>query len=167
MWHRRRPAKILIGAIVVSAINACRPAADGEAPAQPAITAAKGDVAAIDDRVAIPVDAATRYAILTEMRTMLNAVQGVVGGAASGDTAAMRSWATAGGMAAASESGEEVAAQLGANFVTLGLRTHASFDSLAMDVAQGKSGDAVLKRLSTVMGNCIGCHNQYRITVQP
>jgi cytochrome c556 len=98
---------------------------------------------------------------------MLNAVQGIVGGAAKGDTASMRAAAMSAGMAAASEAGAEVAAQLGADFVQLGMRTHASFDSLATDVAQGKSREAVLGRLASVMGNCVGCHNQFRLTVQP
>ena len=98
---------------------------------------------------------------------MLNAVQGIVGGAARGDTAAMRTWARSGGMMAASEAGENVAAQLGAQFVQLGMLTHATFDSLAIDVAEGKSSEAVLRRLSTVMGNCVGCHNRFRLTAQP
>jgi hypothetical protein len=132
---------------------------------QRTISASRGDVAALDERMAVRVDAATRYAVLNEMRTMLNAIQGIVGGVARGDTAAMRVSARSAGIAAASESGESAAAQLGADFVRLGMRTHASFDSLASDVAQGKSRAAVLNRLSTVMGNCVGCHNQYRLLV--
>jgi hypothetical protein len=79
----------------------------------------------------------------------------------------MRASAASAGMAAASEAGENVAAQLGADFVQLGMRTHVSFDSLAADVTQGKSGEAVLRRLAAVMGNCVGCHNQFRLVVQP
>ena len=154
--------------LVAAALSACAPAGDeSRQAAQPTISAAHGDVAAIDDRVPIQVDAATRFAVLKEMRTMLNAVQGIVGGAARGDTAAMRASATSAGFMAASEAGENVAAQLGAQFVQLGMLTHATFDSLAIDVAQGKSAEAVLRRLSTVMGNCVGCHNRFRFVVQP
>jgi cytochrome c556 len=154
--------------LIVATLSSCAPAGDetGQA-APPTIAAAHGDIAAIDDRVPIPVDAATRYAVLKEMRTMLNAVQGIVGGAARGDTAAMRASASSAGMMAASEAGENVAAQLGMQFVQLGMLTHATFDSLAIDVTQGKSREAVLRRLSTVMGNCVGCHNQFRLVVQP
>ena len=98
---------------------------------------------------------------------MLNAVQGIVGGAATGDTAVMRASAATAGMAAASEAGENAAAQLGADFVQLGMRTHTSFDSLAVDVTQAKSREAILRRLATIMGNCVGCHNQFRLVVQP
>lgn len=163
------PKGIAIGLLIAAALCAgCAPAADETGDtAQTTVSAARGEVAAIDDRVPISVDAATRFAVLTEMRTMLNAVQGIVGGAARGDTAAMRTAATSAGLAAASEAGAGVAAQLGPDFVQLGMRTHASFDSLATDVAHGKSRDVVLSRLSTVMGNCVGCHNQFRLTVQP
>lgn len=167
---QRIPAEkgIALFLLIATALSACSPASDetGRA-AQPTIAAARGDVAAIDDRVPIRVDAATRFVVLKEMRTMLNAVQGIVGGAGRGDTAAMRTSAISAGMVAASEAGEHVAAQLGPQFVQLGMLTHATFDSLATDVAQGKSQDAVLRRLSTVMGNCVGCHNRFRLTVQP
>jgi hypothetical protein len=126
-----------------------------------------GDVSPLDDRVPIPVDAATRAAVLREMRTMLNAVQGIVGGVAKGDTAMMRIAAMTAGLAAASEGQAGVAAQLGPAFVQLGMRTHLSFDSLAVEVTRGKSRDVVLGRLSAVMGNCVGCHNQFRLLVQP
>jgi hypothetical protein len=162
------PKGIVLSLLVVSALAGCAPASDEAVEAvQPTIAAAHDDIAAIDDRQPIQVDAATRFAVLQEMRTMLNAVQGIVGGAARGDTAAMRTWARAAGIAAASEAGEDVAAQLGAQFVQLGMMTHATFDSLAIDVSQGKSREAVLRRLSTVMGNCVGCHNRFRLVVQP
>ena len=162
------PKGIAVGLLIAATLCAgCARSSDETKQAEISVSASRGDVSAIDDRVPINVDAATRFAVLTEMRTMLNAVQGIVGGAAQGDTAAMRRSATSAGVAAASEAGEDVAAQLGAEFVQLGMRTHTTFDSLATDVAGGKSRDAVLSRLSTVMGNCVGCHNQFRLVVQP
>ena len=166
----RSVTKAMVTGLLIAATlcAACTPASDEPAHgAQPEVSAVRGDEAALDNRSPIHVDAATRFAVLTEMRTMLNAVQGIVGGAARGDTAAMRASAASAGMAAASEAGENVAAQLGADFVQLGMRTHTSFDSLAVDVAQAKSREAVLRRLATIMGNCVGCHNQFRLVVQP
>lgn len=120
-----------------------------------------------DERTAITVDAATRQAVLSEMRTMLTAVQGIVGGAAAWDTAAIRTAAHSAGVAAASEANPEVEAQLGHDFVQLGMRTHMSFDSLATDVSRTTDRETVLRRLAAVMGNCVGCHNQWRLVVQP
>ena len=79
----------------------------------------------------------------------------------------MRTAAASAGITAASEANEKVAAQLGNEFMLLGMLTHSNFDSLAADVARGKSRDAVLRRLSTVMGNCVGCHNRFRLVEQP
>ena len=120
----------------------------------------------MDARVVIPVDEEVRSAVLVEMRTMLVAVQGIVGAAAANDTAAMRVAALSGGLAAASEADAQAAEQLGAGFVQLGMRTHLSFDSLAADVAGGGSRDVVLRRLAAVMGNCVGCHSQWRLSVR-
>lgn len=119
-----------------------------------------------DDRAAITVEATTRQAVLNEMRTMLKAVQGIVHGVAAWDTAAIRAAAHSAGVAAASEAEPAVEAQLGHEFVQLGMSTHLSFDSLAADVARTKDRDVVLRRLATVMGNCVGCHNQWRLVVK-
>lgn len=115
-----------------------------------------------DKRTALEVDAVTRVAVLTEMRTMLKAVQGIVAGAATGDTSAIRAAALKGGMKAASETNPAVQQQLPGDFLLIGMRTHAAFDILAADVVQGK--DVMLQRLATIMGNCVGCHEQWRLT---
>lgn len=153
-------------ALLILSSPGCQPAARPDERSVRSTEAGwKGEVT--DDRTAITVDAATRQAVLTEMRTMLAAVQGVVGGAAAWDTAAMRTAARSGGVAAASEANPEVEAQLGHDFVQLGMRTHVTFDSLAEDIGYGSNREVVLKRLATVMGNCVGCHNQWRLVVQP
>ena len=157
------PATLAFGLVLSLA---CQPAEERAAPVAKSTEAGwKGT--ATDDRAAITVTEATRQAVLAEMRTMLNAVQGIVCGTARWDTAAIRVSATSGGVAAASETEPDVEAQLGEDFVQLGMRTHLGFDSLAADVAQGKNREAVLQRLATVMGNCVGCHNQWRLVVQP
>ncbi|MEW5918090.1 MAG: hypothetical protein AB1762_16935 [Gemmatimonadota bacterium] len=118
-----------------------------------------------DPRTAIEVDAATRAAVMTEMRTMLKGVQGIVIGAVNRDTAAIRAAALKAGMKAASETDPVIQTQLGGDFIQLGMRTHASFDILAADVAKGNQ-DVMLRRLAVIMGNCVGCHEQWRLTVK-
>lgn len=157
------PVKMAFALVLLSA---CQPAEEQAATAAKSTEAGWKGTAG-DERAAVTVTEATRQAVLAEMRTMLNAVQGIVGGAAKWDTAAIRVSATSGGIAAASETEPDVEAQLGEDFVQLGMRTHLAFDSLAADVAQGKNREAVLGRLATVMGNCVGCHNQWRLVVQP
>lgn len=164
--HRKSVQRGVVVALLVPAAIHAGCARDTSDEKQPAIGAARGEVDVMDGRTPIVVTAATRYAVLAEMRTMLNAVQGVIGGAAQRDTAMMRAAATSAGVAAASESDDEAAAQLGPDFVQLGMRTHTSFDSLAMDISQGKNESVVLRRLATAMGNCVGCHDKFRLVVQ-
>jgi hypothetical protein len=150
--------------LVLPALISCeRPADRAEAVVKP--TDGTWKEIPVDDRLPIAVDAATRQAVLAEMRTLLNAVRGVVSGVASWDTSAIRNSARSAGVAAASEAEPAVQAQLGAAFVQVGMRTHHSFDSLATDA--GKSREVVLMRLATVMDNCVGCHNQWRLVIQP
>ena len=151
----------LAGCLVMTAC-----ARRAEDSAQRARAVSGGETAELDARRAITVDASTRLAVLTEMRQMLKAVQGIVGGAASGDTAAIRAAASSAGTRAASEASAAVQQQLGADFVQLGMRTHMAFDSLADGLGRGTTAPAVLGRLATIMGNCVGCHEQWRLTVR-
>ena len=160
----RRVFPISMVTIVSMALVSCDRSTD-----RPAETVVKSTDAAwqgipVDESTPITVDAATRQAVVMEMRTMLRAVQGIVAGVATWDTVAIRNAATSAGLAAASEAEPDVQAQLGTDFVQVGMRTHLSFDSLAQDV--GKSREAVLMRLATVMGNCVGCHDKWRLVVQ-
>lgn len=158
----RCAAAFLIGVITLS----CARTDEKTDRTELTVRATPGAIADADKRTAIEVDAVTRAAVLTEMRTMLKAVQGIVAGAANKDTAAIRAAALKGGMQAASETNPVVQEQLKGEFVLLGMRTHAAFDILAGDVLQGNQ-DMILRRLATIMGNCIGCHEQWRLTVRP
>ncbi|MGH7669771.1 MAG: hypothetical protein ACRENQ_09790 [Gemmatimonadaceae bacterium] len=90
----------------------------------------------------------------------------IVAAAARGDTAAMRTAAQASGMAAARDMDPATEQRLPAEFVHLGMSTHAAWDSLAMDASRGESANRMLARLGTVMNNCVACHAQFRINVQ-
>lgn len=163
----------LLGIVAVS----CRPTDDNIDQSQRSVRSAAGALAEaaaqttpgsvtdVDKRTEIAVDAATRVAVLTEMRTMLKGVQAIVLGAANRDTATIRAAALRAGMRAASETNLAIQGQLGGDFVQMGMRTHAEFDILAADVAQGNQ-DMILRRLATIMGNCVGCHEQWRLTIR-
>jgi hypothetical protein len=151
----------------ILAVACARGADETAAVAQRTVQAVPGEPIETDPRTAIPVDAAARLAVLTEMRIMLKAVQGIVAGAANDDPEAMRRAAGMAGMQAATEANPAVVRQLGDDFARLGMRTHASFDSLAADLGKGKDRNLMLRRLSAVMGNCVGCHEQWRLAVTP
>lgn len=120
-----------------------------------------------DERTAILLPVQGRHMVLSEMRLMLTSVQGYVDAAARGDTAGMRAAAQASGMAAARDMDPAMEDRLPAEFLRLGMSTHAAWDSLAADVGRGVSSQQALGRLGTIMKNCVACHTQYRINVQP
>jgi cytochrome c556 len=162
--ERRRASRYVVGFFVGAMTLSCqRP--DEKSDTQLVARAEPGAIAEADKRTAIEVSGETRAAVMTEMRTMLKAVQGIVAGAAKKDTAAIRAAAIKGGMQAASETDPIIQEQLQGDFVQLGMRTHAAFDILAADVVQGNQ-DVILQRLATIMGNCVGCHEQWRLTVR-
>jgi cytochrome c556 len=167
---RMRASRFAVGLLLGAVAMSCGRTDDKASQTQltvrsaPGAIADQGATADADKRTAITVDAATRVVVLTEMRTMLKGVQGIVIGAANRDTALIRASALKAGMRAASETNPAIQEQLRGDFVQMGMRTHAAFDILAADVAQGNQ-DMILRRLATIMGNCVGCHEQWRLTV--
>ena len=79
----------------------------------------------------------------------------------------VRAAAQASGMAAARDMDPAMEQRLPAEFLRLGMSTHAAWDSLAVDVGRGVSSQQALGRLGTIMNNCVACHTQFRINVQP
>ena len=115
--------------------------------------------ASADPRTAVALPAHAGDAVLAEMRTMLGSVHDVLRALPTGDTAAMRAAAERSGTAMAVD--PELERLLPAEFLGLGLRTHAAFDTLARDA--GAPRDSIIARLSGIMSQCVTCHARYRI----
>lgn len=115
--------------------------------------------ASADPRTAVALPAQAGDAVLAEMRTMLGSVHDVLRALPTGDTAAMRAAAERSGTAMAVD--PELERLLPAEFLRLGLRTHAGFDTLARDVTGPR--DSTIARLSGIMSQCVTCHATYRI----
>ncbi len=115
-----------------------------------------------DSRAAVPLTAEQRDAVLTEMRTLLGSVNGVLAAEARSDSAGVRAAASASGSAAAADPALENL--LPAAWLQLAMQTHAGFDSLA--AAAGRGRDPVLIRLGGITGRCVTCHAMYRLGVR-
>lgn len=146
-------------AMMVSFVAGVALILSGSAPATPAAPAAQ------DARTPIELPAEAREVVLGEMRLMLEALNGILAGMAAGDREAMREAALGGGTAVAVDMDPGIAARLPDAFKSLGQGTHVAFDSLASAIGQGADRDAVLRRLSGLTGNCVACHDTYRIVV--
>jgi cytochrome c556 len=141
-----RPTRWLVAALAVGAFGA---GCGGEPPSS-------------DTRTAVQLTAEQRNAVLTEMRTMLGSVSGVLGAAARNDSASIRGAAHASGTAAAADPVLEKL--LPEAWVQMAEQTHSGFDSLATAGAKGR--DTAVARLGKVTTNCVSCHAMYRLAVR-
>ncbi len=124
----------------------------------------KGEVAtASDGRTAILLEPGERDLVLGEMRTFLQAVQGVLNAARTEDMQGVASAARQVGAAAQQEVPASLVGKLPGEFKILGFDTHARFDQLALDAEQLGDPAHSLEQLAGLMSNCVGCHAAYRI----
>lgn len=117
-----------------------------------------------DTRTAVVVPVEARDAILAEMRTMLGSMNGILNSVVSGDTASIRSAASASGTAMAADPTLEKI--LPEQFLRMGMNTHQQFDSLAAAIVGPAARDTAIARLARVTGNCVSCHALYRLEVK-
>lgn len=115
-----------------------------------------------DTRTALHLAPPAQDAVLTEMRTMLGSLNGILTGLASADTAAMRRAASASGLATAADPTLEKI--LPEQFLQMGTATHQQFDSLAVVVGAGVPGDTIVARLGRLTAACVACHSVYRLS---
>ena len=118
---------------------------------------------ASDGRTAVLLASNERNLVLTEMRGMLAAVQGVVDGVNAGNMKQVAQAARASGMAAAADVDPALMAKLPLAFKELGFSVHKRFDEIATETDAGASGEQVLASLSTQLSACVACHASYRI----
>ena len=174
-WRVRVPAAIGRTALVALLVGAAASCTDKEEAtpatmeqsAQAVMPAHGSPPLDPDERTALILPAMGRHLVLSEMRVMLTSVQEFVAAAARGDTAAMRTAATASGVAAARDLDPAMQQRLPAEFLRLGMSTHTAWDSLALDVASGSTTNQALARLGVIMSNCVACHEQFRIAIEP
>ena len=70
-------------------------------------------------------------------------------------------------MVMAAEENAGLIAKLPMEFKQLGLGLHREFDSLADAVKAGESPQQLLERTSKLTSRCNGCHQVYRLGVEP
>lgn len=116
-----------------------------------------------DSRTMITMPPEAREAVLTEMRQMLEALNGVLLAAARQDREGMAEAARSGGTAIAVDTDPEVARALPDEFVRLGSGTHRQFDALAEAIEGGIDTDSVVARLGSLTAKCVACHASYRV----
>lgn len=114
-----------------------------------------------DSRTAIPLTVEQRGAVLSEMRTMLGSLNGVLGAVTRWDTAGIRAAALRSGTAAAADPALEKI--LPEQWMQMALRTHGGFDSLAASAGRPAPREAVVAKLAAIVPECVNCHATYRL----
>lgn len=118
-----------------------------------------------DGRTTIHLNAEERDLVLTEMRTMLTSVQGIVAGLSAEDLKKVRESAKASGNAIAAEVPPALMAKLPLDFKQRGMGVHRGFDEMSVAVEQEETTDMILSRLGDQLNSCIACHAAYRLEV--
>ncbi len=117
-----------------------------------------------DGREAVLLSASERDFILAEMRKMLEAVRGIVAASADDDMKSVAEIALAIGSAEVRNVPKSLMLKLPRDFKVLGTDNHLEFDQVAAEAKKGSK--AVLRRLSDLMLNCVGCHESYSLKAE-
>jgi hypothetical protein len=119
----------------------------------------RGSTAAgTDHRIAIMLHPAERELVLSEMRGLLVATQGILEGANQGDMPHIIKAARAGGMAGTAEVNPALMAKLPLEFKALGMSVHHDMDAIAKAADDRRPTAELLKMTSDTLTKCIACH---------
>lgn len=117
------------------------------------------------ERTAIVLNAHERDLILTEMRGLLSAIQGVVDGVGREDRKQIAESARAAGMAAAADANPALLAKLPLPFKTLGMSVHRDMDDIADAAEEGRPAPELLNKVAATLSKCVACHAAWQFKV--
>jgi hypothetical protein len=124
----------------------------------------RGNTAAGNDgRTAVVLQAGERNLILSEMRGLLAATQGILDGANNGDMQRIIKAAHAAGMAGTADVNPALMAKLPLEFKALGMGVHHEMDEIAKAAEDGKPAAELLKMTSNTLTKCVACHAAWQL----
>jgi len=119
-----------------------------------------------DGRTSVLLTADERAAELASMRGILESVQEIMEDTIAGDFQAAAQTATSQGMSAFNQEDPAVVAKLPIGFKSMGMGTRGAFDDLATTLDSTDNALEALDELSTLMLNCVACHQTYRLGIE-
>lgn len=122
----------------------------------------------LDTRTAIHLTPAERQLVLTEMRALLEAVNGMLAGLGEKDyeKAAKSAEAVGMGLVASLEHQEKtILLKLPVSFKKMGFGTHEKFDEIASKIRKKEEIHNILKEMDDLTKNCVACHAGYKIEI--
>jgi hypothetical protein len=116
-----------------------------------------------DQRRSVNLSPVEKDLVLGEMRTMLKAINGMLGALSDGDMSKAAEAATSAGMAMAVDTSPILMAKLPLDFKELGMGTHKAFDELSSEIKKGATLPQVLVKMHQITNRCIACHETNRL----
>lgn len=117
-----------------------------------------------DQRRAIMLSPSEKDLVLGEMRTMLTAVNGVLGALSENDMKKATLAASSAGMAMAVDTSPILMAKLPLDFKELGMGTHKAFDDISAAIGKGATLPEILKSMHQITNRCVACHQVNRLS---
>lgn len=108
-----------------------------------------------------------RDLVLSEMRGLLSATQGIVDGINSNHPQKIAQAARAAGMAAAADVNPVLMAKLPLDFKQLGMSVHHDMDAIATAAEAGKPASEISKMLGDTLPKCVACHASWQLKANP
>jgi hypothetical protein len=121
--------------------------------------------AGTDGRTAVVLQANERDLILSEMRGLLSATQGIIEGVSQGDIQRIMKTSKAVGMAGAADVSPALMAKLPMEFKSLGMSVHHDMDEIAKAAEGGTPAPEILKMASNTLMKCVACHSAWQIKI--
>jgi hypothetical protein len=119
--------------------------------------------AGTDGRTVVVLKSVERDLILTEMRGLLSATQGILEGASQGDMQRIIKASRAVGMASAADVNPALIAKLPMEFKSLGMSVHHDMDEIAKAAENGTPSPEILKMASNTLMKCVACHSAWQL----
>jgi len=101
--------------------------------------------------------------VLSEMRGLLAATQGILEGSNQNDIPRIIEAARAAGMAAMTDVNPALMGKLPLEFKALGMGIHHDMDEIAKAADDGKTAAKLLKMTSATLTKCVACHAVWQI----
>ena len=119
--------------------------------------------AGTDNRTAIVLQSGEREMVLSEMRSLLSAVQGILDAANNGDAKRIAQLSRSVGTAMAADDTPSLMTKLPLAFKTLGMSLHRDMDEIADAADGGKPVPELLKMAANTLTKCVACHAAWQI----
>jgi hypothetical protein len=118
-----------------------------------------------DGRTAVVLHVSERDLILSEMRGLLSATQGILEGVNQGDMQRVIKASSAAGMVVAADASPALMTKLPMELKSLGMSVHRDMDAIANAAENKVPVPEILKMLSNTLTKCVACHSAWQLKV--